>query len=171
MSNSQSRRRRGFTLSELSVAMVAGSSLMLLSIGMVQSAFHWTKLSRQRIADDRSFDQLQRQFRNDVHGARDASIDDTSLTLSMADQKRVAYTVVDDAVRRVEMRAEKPVRTETYRLSDSLKAAFRRIDQPQRIVLSVRHQPQLDDQPSILWRHVESVIGRNHLVQRGVIHK
>lgn len=153
--------RRGFTLTELCTAMLAGSTLMMLSVGMVHHAMNWSSISRQRISDDKSFDRLQRQFRRDAHLAQHVTVDDQSgVSLSMSDQHVVTYKVADGAVERKENDGSDDLR-ESYPLSDPLVVSWEQRDDPNQIVLSVkRRSPLKDDTAMPHWRHVEAVVGR-----------
>ena len=160
-----SQLRHGFTLSELSVAMVAGSSIMLLSISMVHHSFKWTKMIRHRVSADQSFDRLQKQFRSDAHVASQGQLDNSGKLILTHANQTVAYAVDGGAVHRVVTQGEQASH-ETYRLGDDFRASLTLADEPKRIVLSTKRilptakagSPILEE--FSVWRHVEAVLGR-----------
>lgn len=158
MSTHRNRSRGGFSLTELSATMAAGSTLMMLAVGMLHQSFLWSSIARQRENDDRRFDRLQRQFRIDVHAARQATLQQQVLSLTTIDQGVITYSVAESGdVQRREQTAAGELK-ESFPWTDSLQVSLLQQDQPKRMVLSARRIPKVAEQPPI-WRHVEAVVG------------
>jgi len=69
------RNRRGFTLTELLITLGAGTTLMMLSVGLIHRSMRWTSAARVQAADHRTLGQLSSQFRADVHRAESAVVE------------------------------------------------------------------------------------------------
>lgn len=64
------RPRAGFSLLEMMVTMVAGSSLMLLAAQLIYQSMTMSKTSMQRVTTSTVVENMARQFRADVHLAQ-----------------------------------------------------------------------------------------------------
>ncbi|TVP99969.1 MAG: prepilin-type N-terminal cleavage/methylation domain-containing protein [Planctomycetaceae bacterium] len=69
------RNRRGFTLTELLITLGAGTTLMMLSVGLIHRSMRWTSAARVQATDHRTLGQLSSQFRADVHRAESAVVE------------------------------------------------------------------------------------------------
>lgn len=169
--NSRSASRRGFSLSELSVAMVAGSTLLMLSVTMVHQSFRWSSLSRDRVANDQIFQGLQQQFREDAHRALtlevnvDADAETSEVMFAAADGTVVKYTAKGAVVRRV---SDSVSAQNDYRFSESLRLSFGIEKNPKRAVLTVHMLTPVAGQERKIWRHVAPLVGRNRLLETAV---
>ena len=149
------KRRHGFSLTELSVTMMAGSTLMLLAVSMVHEAFQWTHASKDRVQANQSFDNLQRQLRRDVHLADNAVVEDNTLRLSVPGEEEIAYTIDSRHVKRTQM----PDRREAYYVGESIQLSLSQRSDPQRVVLSGHRKTPLKNIDPPAWRHIEAVVG------------
>lgn len=167
MNSHRSHSRDGYSLIELSAAMAAGSALMILAVGMLHQAFLWSSIAKQRCDDDRSFDRLQRQFRLDVHAAKQATLQQQVLSLTTAEDRTITYTVTESGdVERREPSDSGQLR-ELFLLTDSLNVVLSLRDQPNRSVLTARRELVTTEQPPV-WRVTEAVVGlsiRHKLVE------
>lgn len=161
-------RRTGFTLSELMVSMVIGSSLMVLAIGVLQKSFRWSTDSRHRAADEQSFDRLQRQFRSDVHLATEADVTDTAVTLQI-DESTVTYKFTGDTFTRIQQSMENATQQDQFRLRGINRAKFGQLTKPDRVTLTTYKQTPIKDPTGVpIWRNIEAVIdfSQRHLKEQ-----
>ena len=160
----QSKPRSGFTLTELSAAMIAGSTLMALAISMVHHSFNWSTLSKQRVVNDQSFDRLQRQFRDDVHQANEVSLSGDTVAIKLPGDRSVQYSYDESTIHRVVQVSDdqKEKGREQYRFGEDLTFAFVTKQNPERIVLSGTRIVPLTHVDPPIWRHVEAVVGRTN---------
>ena len=152
----------GFTLVELLLALIAGSSIMALGIGVVHQSFHWSKQCRDRAATVRHFDRLQRQFRSDVHVAESIKLQNDSLSLESADGQ-VVYQVESNRLVRTNRSADKILQREYYplQLGEAFNLSMQVIKDPDRACLTFRRRTPLKETvaPSLVVRDIQAVVG------------
>jgi type II secretory pathway component PulJ len=153
------RRRRGISLIEL-LAVLSGCSVVL---GLTASLLHQTMRAQSHTREffdvERSSQRLARQFRSDVHAAATDSIDVVDsedapdrelLRLQLPDGQTIAYQRSAAKVIRIVTQTDAPTAREEYALSESMEIDVRRVDSPQRLVLSIVSAPPLPSQDAPL---------------------
>jgi len=119
-------RRRGVTILETIVLMTAVAAMLGLCVLMLQLLFKLDGQSRARLDGAATLARLARQFRQDVHAARGASLIDqpaprpASLRIEPAMDGAIGYEIKGDGtVVRTEARKGAQVRRESYQIPHS----------------------------------------------------
>jgi len=136
--------RKGFTLTELMITMGAGSSLMVLAVGLVHQSMHLTAAARRGADEHRAMSRLASQFRDDVRLADQVVIDtDNQLRISILQRGEIIYRAEAETCIRTVAAASTDagngqVGQENYILQRGGGVRFEMLEQPQRaaIVLS-----------------------------------
>lgn len=162
-------RRHGFTLSELVVAMSAGSALMIVAVGLLHQSLSLSSVARQRNDYLRTSRQLARQFRTDVHLATEATVSQQgSLELKNSDQSVVSFQADSNRVIRVQSQKDGPARRWEYILLSNATATFSLRDDPNRAVATITRSP-IVGQEEIVDRTIEAVIGHRGILETGEV--
>jgi prepilin-type N-terminal cleavage/methylation domain-containing protein len=161
--------RNAYSLVELMVTMSIGSSLMLLAVGLVHQSFTLSSTAKSRIDHQRATDRLSHDFRQDVHRASEAIIDQPEqVELVRSDGVRIRYVADGSRVQREETLNGEVQRREAYRLSESLLATFQTVNQPRRLILQL--SPTASNLPvTTPARQVAAVLGRTLTHERGAL--
>ncbi len=158
-------KRPAFTLIELVLTMTVGSSLMVLSIGLLQQSMRLATLARHRAETHRALDRLASEFRHDLHRAVQCSIEQPNrIDLVMGDSTEVSYIAQSNVVTREQggggeaQDASQPLRRESYDLGEGGSATFEKSDRADLASMtistaSVAGPPRTD-------RHVTAAVGR-----------
>jgi len=168
MRNRQTKRRDAFTLVELSVSMTAGSTLIILAIGLVQQSMSLASLGRQRSGHQRTLNRLAGEFRHDVHRAERCTVESPQrMQLVLPGDTLVTYEVREHRLSRQEPLADGRSRREAFVLDAHSTVTFESIDQPTRAVLSIlRNSNPPAGQPRV-DRKIAAVVGRLTAHERG----
>ena len=131
-------QRRGSTLIELVLSMMAGSGVMLLGISLVHQAMTLSEKSSNRADNYRTIDQLAQYFRRDVHTAKQWSIDaQGALSITCSDDSTVTYHSQQHAVTRERKKGPDEIERERFVLAEDALAVFESMNDPVRVSLAV----------------------------------
>lgn len=131
-------QRRGTTLIELILCMMAGSGVMLLAISLVHQSLSLSEISRTRADNNRTLDQLAHCFRCDMHAASAWEIEaQGSLVLTFPDTSKVEYTSQNHTVFREHKRNDNALERDCYALGEDASANFVPMQDPVRVSLVV----------------------------------
>lgn len=131
-------QRRGTTLIELMLSMMAGSGVMLFAISLVHQSMSLSEISTKRADNNRTLDQLAHCFRCDMHAASAWEIDaQGSLALTFPDTSKVEYTSRNHTMFREHKRDDNAFERETYALGENALARFEPMHDPERVSLVV----------------------------------
>ncbi len=136
--------RQAFTLTELLITMSAGSTLMMLAVGLVHQSMHLTTAARGRADEHRAISKLANQFRQDVHWADEVVVESAeTVRLSIRSVGEVTYDCqASECVRLAPGepatgdQAARPHR-ERFLLKTGGAVLFEMLEQPSRAVLTV----------------------------------
>jgi hypothetical protein len=156
--------RRGSTLLEAVTSIAAGSTILLLSIGLIHQSMHWSKQLQSRNGMQRTMQQLARQWRNDSHEALGSeTTSEEELVFLGADGSQIIYRTQGPEVTRTETQADTVpgsiARKERFVLADACSVHFEQIGAPKRATFEIRRVMEGRDEPRIELR-VESLVGR-----------
>ncbi|HUP80755.1 MAG TPA: hypothetical protein VM260_19550 [Pirellula sp.] len=155
------KHRNGSMLVELVLSMSAGSAVMLLAISLVHQTMSLAEKSRHWTDNHRTIDQLAQNFRRDIRLASEIEVtSEEDLLIKNPDGSSVSYTLLNHSVVRHRKHASSGNENERFILGDGSSASFQRISNPERISLTVSSETGLDDFPSRVDLHVESIVGR-----------
>ncbi len=130
--------RRGSTLIELVLSMMAGSGVMLLGIGLVHQAMLLSEKSSNRADNYRTVDHLAQCFRRDVHDAMQWSIDSQGkLSMTCSDDSQVTYQSQTHTLTRERKKGPNVIERERFVLAEDASAIFEPMYDPVRVSLVV----------------------------------
>lgn len=119
-----SHRRPGTSLMEMLVVMAVLSVVMALAATTISRIVRSEQSGIRELSSAMVADRLERQFRSDVHSARQVLVGDMTgmkpaeLELSLVDGSTVTWSHVDEGLRRREANGQpQSSRVETYRLA------------------------------------------------------
>lgn len=131
-------QRRGSTLIELVLSMMAGSGVMLLGISLVHQAMTLSEKSSNRADNYRTIDQLAQCFRRDLHNAMQWSIDaQGNLSMTCSDDSQINYQALMHVVTRERKKATNEIERERFVLAEDALAIFEPMNNPTRVSLVV----------------------------------
>jgi hypothetical protein len=137
-------QRRGSTLIELVLSMMAGSGVMLLGISLVHQAMLLSEKSSTRADNYRTIDQLAHCFRQDVRTAMQWSMDGQSkLSLKYSDDSTVTYHSLLHAVTRERRKDSIVIERERFKLAIDASAIFEPMNDPVRVSLLVSNAKKI----------------------------
>jgi hypothetical protein len=160
-------RRRGTNLIELAVVISLETVLLATAVGLIGRLLEAEQAGRADLEAMMSLDGLEDQFRRDVNAAGSMSLPQNgtplALKLQLGPDHLAAYEVHEGRVLRSEMREEKIVHREAYRLPRLWSVSFSELAEgPIRIVRLEISRPQPDASPASAPRLAcEAVLGRD----------
>jgi len=166
---SRFRRRGGFTLRELSIAMSVGSVVLMTATGILHRAFDWAQVSRHRRHDDQTYFRLRQQFCQDVRGAESVDGDESSLAIVLAGGGTAKYQIRSGGVTREESRESPPVRRESYRWRIEREMQFELDDSAGEVRLRGKTVTPHPTSATPLWHLTRASIGLRQKYQRGEV--
>jgi hypothetical protein len=140
-------RRRGISLVELLVVMTACTVIFTTSAGLIHRMMHADSRARAFYDVERSALRLSRQFRADVHQARNAVVfpeaDETGafLRLTVDEEQTIEYRHRDGLVTRVLAQRGMGPSREIYAFPSYVKLDLSEAGPPRRLVLSLSAEP------------------------------
>lgn len=166
--NRLAHSRSAFTLIELSITMAAGGTLMLLAIGLVHQTMSLSSMGRRQADHQRTTTRLATQFRHDVHRAKQSTVESPSgLQLILAGDNRVSYRAQGNRLTRLQPLEDGTTRRDVFTLHEHSSVAFRALDEPSRVELTIlRYAPLTDAQPRP-DRGIQALLGRLIAHQQG----
>ncbi|MEC8474486.1 MAG: hypothetical protein VXZ38_07550 [Planctomycetota bacterium] len=118
-------RYAGYTLIELSITMTVGSTLMILSVGLIHQAMRYHSVTRDRSLEHRLMDRFSGDFRPDIHRAKSAEVkSDGELELTYHDQTIIRFAAEEDFIERTLFLDGKVIRKETYQFRRAITCKF-----------------------------------------------
>jgi len=161
--------RPGFSLIELLLAMSVGSTVMVLSVGLVHRTLLNVSAATLASEHQSTMNRLVQSFRDDVHRATDADVvSPRSLSVTMSDGTEVTYQCVSNVVHRRQRLDKDSVRRESFSFLERTQIKFESLESPRRISLNASRETGLKGRRSVIDRHAEAVIGRMKTFERGV---
>jgi prepilin-type N-terminal cleavage/methylation domain-containing protein len=154
-------QRHGFTLVELLVTMILGSTLMVLAVGLVHQTLSLSSASRQRDDHMRSLNRLARQFRFDVHRATTCTVTTPDrMQLEMPDDSVVTFRAEANRVTRTQPTSDGPTRRAAFLLLPDSSIQFEALDDPVRALVTVARPMITVSHEDVIDRKTEAVVGR-----------
>ena len=161
-------RRRASTLVELMVCLSAGSTLMLVAIGLVHQTLKISREVSQHADHDRSLARLATLFRRDAHHATGASIEsETELRMTRANDSEVIYRFADQRITREYKLASGEVENEGFAVDQEISATFESSSDPNQAALLVRRDTGLHDARPRIELHVVAVLSKLRGAEQG----
>jgi hypothetical protein len=154
------RQRRGSMLIEVTINLVAGSTLMVLAISSVHQAFKIASETRLFVDQSRTITALARQFRSDVHAAEKIEAwNKSSLTILQSDGSRTVYMAINHRVSRLNTDSNNEIQRESYDVGQSCELEFGSLLSPSRVSLSIDEVSEHTASSHRSVLHVEAVVG------------
>jgi hypothetical protein len=164
------RRTRAYTLVELSVAMTAGSTVMILAIGLLHQSMTLGSIARARADSHRTLNRLAHEFRGHVHQAKRCIAEpEQDIRIVMPDDSQVVYQVDGNRIDRRQQLNDGPIRRESFLLDEGTTATFEISQQPTRAILTVIRQPSRAIDVVRVDRKVAAVVGRRTAHENGEV--
>lgn len=117
---------RGTTLVELIVTLTIASSIFLMATAWIHQSMFLSSKMRELGRHHQELMRLSRQFRDDVHFAAAAEMNDEGEVSLYSDDQRIQYSVQGSRVTRHERRSDDDslVAQETYRMRDGAEVSL-----------------------------------------------
>lgn len=155
------KQRSAFTLVELLTTLTLGSSIMLLAIGLVHQSMSMSKLAKVRWEHDQASARLAQLFRSDAHMAAELiSLSPDSVSLKLIDGSVVNYKSQDSNVTWEKTSPNSEKSREKFSFEANCRAAFQRVESPDRIVLQLERQSENTELAPRVDLRIVSIIGR-----------
>jgi hypothetical protein len=176
------RSRRGVSLAELLVVMIACVAVISLSSQLICRVMRAQMDSRGHADVERSALRLSRQFRSDVHRAVEAVIasdkNEVLATLELAGGDVVEYRADDHRIERKVLQNGERVSLEEYRFPETIKCDVKQLSDPTRLQFNAIAVPtpvqtfsrQQDQEPiqilpaNPIHMQIEAVLGRDQRI-------
>lgn len=162
------KRRRASSLVELMMSMTAGSSLMLVAIGLVHQTMTVSRQTTEQTDHDRSLARLAMQFRFDAHRASEATAEsENELSLTWSDETKVTYQFADRHITRRHQRASGEEEQERFALRGQATTTFEALSDPDRVELIIRRDAGLQNVPPRTQLHVTAALHKLLRAEQG----
>lgn len=162
------RRHRGSMLVELLMSMAAGSTLMLLAIGLVHQSLTISREGAHDIDRIRTVAQLASQFRHDAHRAAEATAEsETELHMKLSDESEVVYRVSDHRLTRRHELSSGQVQSESFNFDSSDSVTLVAPDEPKRAELRIVRDTGLRDIGPRTVLHVVAAVNKLARAEQG----
>jgi len=158
--------RKGFTLVELLVAMTMGSTLLVLSIGLVHQTMMLSKTIRKTCERGHATNRFVEQFRADIHSSKQVTCTEPGLlTLDwsngLADvTNKVVYRRSNQRVSREESANDGLIRREDLVLGERSFATFQLSEEGTIACFEIQTETRQLDTSVRLDRRIEAMVGR-----------
>lgn len=161
------RKPSGFTLREVMLAMVLGSTVFITATGLVQHAFDWSATARDRRQDDQTFFRLREDLTADLHLATDVQVGEDHLKITV-NGSEVIYQIESRSIKRSETDRDGAIKREAYRWKINRQAAIRELASDGQIELDLSTvTPDVERTPT--WRVARVSVGLRLRHERGDI--
>lgn len=151
----------GYTLIELSITMTVGSTLMILSVGLIHQAMRYHSVTRDRSLEHRLLDRFSGEFRRDIHRAKSAEVkSDGGLELTYNDQTIIRFAAEEDFVERTQLSDGKVIRKETYQFRRAINCQFVIQSDLNQVGLTIQSDTTGQIMNSAPKREFKAVLGR-----------
>lgn len=161
-------RHRGSMLVELLVCMAAGSTLMMLAIGLVHQSLTISREGAHDVDRIRTVARLASQFRHDAHRAAEASAkSEAELRLKLSDASEVVYRVSDHRLTRRHQLASGQVQNESFDFDSSDSLTLAAPAEPDRAELRIVRDTGLRDVAPRTVLHVIAAVNKLPTAEQG----
>jgi hypothetical protein len=137
------RTRRGISLVEMLTAMSGFTVMLTVTAALLHRSMQSQAETRYFFDSERTAWRLCRQFREDVHAAGSATVEDNGseegvlVRLQLRGDEKVQYERSSGKIVRNLVRGEQRVSREEYQLSPRMDLQFREEGSPRRLVLTI----------------------------------
>jgi type II secretory pathway component PulJ len=137
------RTRRGISLVEVLTVMSGFTVMLTMTAALLHRSMQSQAETRYFFDSERTAWRLCRQFRDDVHAAGSATIEDDAseegvfLRLPLRGEEMVQYERSGGKIARILLRGEQRVSQEEYQLSPRMELQLREEGSPRRLVLTI----------------------------------
>ena len=156
------KRKSGFTLAELIIVISAGSSIMLVAIGVVHRVMTIHSTATRHANMQNTAERLARQLRWDLHRAESAELTGDTLDLTiptLSGEQPTTYVVDGALVKRTRTLDEERLHRDIYSFESSATIELSEASNPPRIIVAVNHSG-VDGAPQRVLMRVEASVGR-----------
>jgi prepilin-type N-terminal cleavage/methylation domain-containing protein len=161
------KRRRGFTLIEMVAVVTIGTVLMGIAVLLLHSLLKSHDSGREHINYYRTLNRLAEQFRSDAHATEKTSSADDGKTFDFlpnaADSAKIRYQLLPGRIDRTELKGEKAVRQDSYKLLPDMQAAINIQTDKDTEIASILISPNQDQTKLYhpLPVRIDAVLGRD----------
>lgn len=165
-------KRYGFTLIELLLVMSVGSTIMLVSIGLVHRTLTNVSEAVDRSENLLAWNRLVRSVRADVHAAIDAQVSASGdLKLEIPDDRDVNYHSKINLTTVEQSAADGRSRRDSFAFLKDTEIRFEKLDSPARISVAAVRTSQATGDQTVIDRRVEVSLGRMRAMEKGGINE
>ena len=168
------KRRKGFSLVEVMVAMAVGSVLMAIVVGLLYTLMETDRTSREHLRLRIAAARLADQFRRDAHaavgltGPPDVAEDGAEVLpvweLELPPDRVVEYRVEGHSLLRTERAGGEVVKREWFGLPPHAVASIERSGEQGQPIATLRIVPDVDPPGTPAWRplRIDAVLALDH---------
>ncbi|MEQ1829133.1 MAG: hypothetical protein ABL921_24430 [Pirellula sp.] len=152
------KRRRGGLLIQVTLCMVAGSSIIVLAISLVHQAFRFASDSRNQSDQNRTLCLIAKQFREDLRQTTQIDVvgvdrlqsryPDGSRSEYLIENQRISWEFTNSA------NLANLARRESFVLNDDATLSFQKLVEPECVVIQIATKPKFEGQPVKNLLHV-----------------
>ena len=165
-------KRHGFTLIELLLVMSVGSTIMLVSIGLVHRTLTNVSEAVDRSENLLAWNRLVRSVRADAHSAIDAQVSASGdLKLDMPVDRDVNYHSEINLTTVEQSAADGRSRRDSFLFLKDTAIRFEKLDSPARISVAAVRTIQATGDQTVIDRRVEVSLGRMLTMEKGSINE
>ena len=168
------KRRKGFSLVEVLVAITVGSVLLAVAVGLLYSLIEVDRTSREHLRLRIAAARLADQFRRDVHAAvrliappaeAEAGAEaPAAWQLELPPDRAVEYRLEEDSLLRTEQASGEVVKREWFRLPPHAVASIRISAGQSPSIVSLRITPDVKPPEAPAWRpvRIDAALATDH---------
>ena len=153
--------RRGYTLIELSISMTVGSTLLILSAGLIHQAMRYHSVTRDRAHEHQMLDRLGGDLRHDVHRAIAARLTAADEVQLKYDGNRfIHYKINRHWVEKTHVQANRTTRMESYSFKRPIVGSFELLESPQLVSLTIQSPEEIQGTRKATPRRISASLSR-----------
>ncbi|MCH1497141.1 MAG: prepilin-type N-terminal cleavage/methylation domain-containing protein [Rubripirellula sp.] len=153
--------RQGYTLIELSISMTVGSTLLILSAGLIHQVMRYHSVTRDRAHEHQILDRLGGDLRHDIHRAIAAQLKAANeVELEYDGNRFIHYKVNRYSVEKTHAQANRTTRMESYTFKRPIVGSFELLESPQLVSLTIQSPEEIQGTRKATPRRISASLSR-----------
>lgn len=162
--------KRGYTLIELSISMTVGSTLLILSAGLIHQVMRYHSVTRDRALEHQVLERLGGDLRRDIHLAMDAELKATDVVqLQYEGDHFIHWKIENHSIEKMHVEGNRKIRMESYTFKRPITGVFDLLESPPQVSLTIQSPDQIHGTKKGTPRRISASLSRLARHERGEV--